>query len=367
LGHKADESFFLRKRPWSKRKDDILGYYLEPYLAKVARLGRRIILVDGFAGPGVFADGSVGSPLIICTKAQAAIDRGANVSVWCIEADSKLFASLDRNLAGFPFARAINSTLADSLPQVAEVAATHTLFLYLDPFTVDGLDWRRLDSVFRHVKDSRMSIEVLLNFNAPIFVRCALAALRAAIPEVDPSQEDPEEIDAPMAVTPTINRLDQIVGGNWWMDTLRSTRDFADQVRVVTNRLCAQLKERFAEVGFLPVKAKAEHRIPKYYLVFASRSTEGLLLMNDAMVRSRGQSIFFTDMFSRLDLQQMILREAARPIPRGQLITSVIRKAFCIFEWKEIRGMVEELLKDRRLLSATGKTKINDTVKVWSV
>ncbi|HOJ56086.1 MAG TPA: hypothetical protein PK184_17770, partial [Phycisphaerae bacterium] len=90
-------------------------------------------------------------------------------------------------------------------------------------------------------------------------------------------------------------------------------------------------------------------------------------LMNDAMVRSRGQSIFFTDMFSRLDLQQMILREAARPIPRGQLITSVIRKAFCIFEWKEIRGMVEELLKDRRLLSATGKTKINDTVKVWSV
>jgi len=29
--------------------------------------------------------------------------------------------------------------------------------------------------------------------------------------------------------------------------------------------------------------------------------------------------------------------------------------------------MVEELLKDRRLLSATGKTKINDTVKVWSV
>ena len=39
VGHKADKTFFEKKRHWSKRKDKILGYYLTPYLAKVSKLG----------------------------------------------------------------------------------------------------------------------------------------------------------------------------------------------------------------------------------------------------------------------------------------------------------------------------------------
>src|SRR5436305_12171705 len=64
------DDFFEGKRPWSKIKDGVLGKYMEPYLAKVNTRGQPILLIDGYAGPGVFEDNTLGSPLIMCEKAE---------------------------------------------------------------------------------------------------------------------------------------------------------------------------------------------------------------------------------------------------------------------------------------------------------
>jgi three-Cys-motif partner protein len=69
----TESEFFRAKRHWSKIKDEILANYLVPYLKKVAKLGQRIVLVDGFAGPGLFEDGTKGSPLIICEQAERTV------------------------------------------------------------------------------------------------------------------------------------------------------------------------------------------------------------------------------------------------------------------------------------------------------
>ena len=62
--------FFSGKRKWSRLKDQVLRSYLPPYLKKVNRLGKAIVLVDSFAGPGMFEeDNEEGSPLIICKTA----------------------------------------------------------------------------------------------------------------------------------------------------------------------------------------------------------------------------------------------------------------------------------------------------------
>jgi hypothetical protein len=80
MGHKANLSFFDTKRAWSVRKDNLLKYYLTPYLPKVAKLGRSIRLVDAFAGPGKFRDGASGSPLILCEAARIALQRSLSTA-----------------------------------------------------------------------------------------------------------------------------------------------------------------------------------------------------------------------------------------------------------------------------------------------
>src|ERR1700694_1575435 len=63
------DEFFEGKRPWSKIKDEVLEKYMTPYLAKVNTRGQPILLIDGYAGPGIFEDGAQGSPLIMCERA----------------------------------------------------------------------------------------------------------------------------------------------------------------------------------------------------------------------------------------------------------------------------------------------------------
>lgn len=67
---KTENEFFKAKRPWSRIKDQVIGSYLVPYLNKVSKLGQKIVIVDAFAGPGIFVDGDKGSPLIICDIAE---------------------------------------------------------------------------------------------------------------------------------------------------------------------------------------------------------------------------------------------------------------------------------------------------------
>src|ERR1700683_3193361 len=78
--------FFEAKRPWSKYKDFILGYYLDPYIPKVATLKKPILIVDCFAGCGRFGDGEPGSPLIIAPIIKKWRDKGISVSGEFIEA-----------------------------------------------------------------------------------------------------------------------------------------------------------------------------------------------------------------------------------------------------------------------------------------
>src|SRR5438046_1653581 len=91
-------NFFGVKRPWSKYKDFILSYYLDPYIPKVATLKKPILIVDCFAGCGQFGDGEPGSPLIISPLVKKWRDKGVDVRAEFIEADADNFRSLEQCL-----------------------------------------------------------------------------------------------------------------------------------------------------------------------------------------------------------------------------------------------------------------------------
>lgn len=367
LPHKADKSFFNVKRPWSKKKDIILDYYLDPYLAKVASLGLPILLVDGFAGAGRYGDGEIGSPVLMARKAQAAMSRDTTgktkVILHASEADAEIYNNLVTNISDYSFATAFNQSFADHLAALEPLVRTHSLFLYVDPFAIDGVEWASLDRVIRHV-GAACSVELLINFNAKAFVRRALSLLARDVPAPNPETEElSESVDDESSAS--LEKLSAAVGGDWWKDLLASDSTFSRQVHAVAEGFCRLLRERFQEVGSFAVKSNARLAIPNYFLIFGSRKPIALEIMNDAMAKARGESVIETDLFSRLELQSLILDLAAKPIARGELILAVMRKRFCVFARKEIRGEVESMLKNGQLKSATGSVRINDEIEVW--
>ncbi len=54
------KNFFKEKKDWSIFKDKILDYYLTPYIAKIVRTGKPLIIFDCFAGKGKFDNGEKG-------------------------------------------------------------------------------------------------------------------------------------------------------------------------------------------------------------------------------------------------------------------------------------------------------------------
>src|SRR5688572_4838381 len=121
----AGAEFFREKREWSKRKDNLLEKYLPQYLPKVAHaVHRPILVVEGFAGPGKFEDGSLGSPLIIISAIQKA--RLANlpvpISACFVEKDAELFARLKGETAPMLMVKVMEGPFLDNLPEIEKDA-----------------------------------------------------------------------------------------------------------------------------------------------------------------------------------------------------------------------------------------------------
>jgi len=381
LSHKADRSFFERKRYWSERKDRILGSYLTAYLPKIATQKVPIVVVDGFAGPGEFGDGKPGSPLIICRTVAAyrQFPNAQSVHVLCIEPEEDLASALDQRLKAFDFAKTEHSSFSTQVDRIVTFASNCSVFLYIDPFTVEGIVWRELDRVFAQLSKSRMSVEILMNFNGGSFVRRGLAALKRFVPPIDTNIEDPEEIDAPILESPTADRLTSVLGTDQWVELLSTDTPFPELVIQVCNIMKLNLRTRFKEVGDHAILAEAHHKVPKYSLIFGSRHPDALILFNDEFVKSTAtladralpsDATLFEMRPEALVpdtnvLPTLIRRHCSHRIRRGVLIANVIRDHFGRFSKGQVRGAIETMLKSGEIYSATGKTRISDKVEVW--
>jgi three-Cys-motif partner protein len=379
LGHKASNDFFNAKLPWSKRKDQILRYYLPPYLNKVRLLRRPILLVDGFAGRGVFRDGEQGSPVIIAEAARDAIECGTKVEELCIEIDDELFAELCTFTKHYPFVDCRNSSFLAVVPAIERRAANSTVFLYIDPYTVAGLEWEALDSILRHIDTSQSSVELLLNFNAHAFARHARSVMKIAQPELDESTGDADSLDAGDVDSASTEKLNAIVGGDWWRKILSQRLDFAAELDAITNTFVERLRERFREVYHHQIKAHWRHTVPKYSLIFGSRSVEATRLMNDAIVDSRklwadetapeDAGLFETRPAEVVPdttrLPGIVMERLDTRMPRGDLIVRVIQNSFGMYSETQIRQTIASLIKGGRIVSQTGRSRIPNEEQVW--
>jgi three-Cys-motif partner protein len=376
MGHKAGAEFFERKREWSRRKDRILEEYLPAYIQKVSRALRRpVLIVDAFAGPGAFEDGSLGSPTIIEGVAREARKRpGVSVNMLFIEKDPGLHARLASRFQSAPGVQVRQGSMLEHIAEVESLSETHTTFLYLDPYTVEGLEWEALDRIFRRV-EAGSSVEVLLNFNAHSFGRRGRQALgrREPAPHEDSDDPDLEGIDGGDLL---LKQLDDIVGGDWWRAVLANE---VYDVRGLVRGFCEQLQRRFRHVCYQEVLERVGDRVPKYAMVFGSRSGVALELMNDAMCSAREmfvreseeaqKTLFETRPESIVrdarSLTRLVLTHAQRPKKRRDLRREFIRTRPGSWSCSEINKELGSMLRNGQLQSETGETRINDETVVW--
>lgn len=369
------DEFFERKREWSRVKDKILGDYIVCYLRTVKERGRPIILIDAFAGPGRFADGSEGSPLIVC-KAIEAEGRGATR---CIFADIRpahrdALALCIRDYTKRGFAETPLADFTEALNRASEIGVDCTLFFYLDPWGLKELQFSTLRQIYE--RDTRQSTEVLINFSFRTFMRMSGNwSYGDAAREVDRKVKSAK-----------VEIVDGVMGGDYWRAIV------ADQSLSKTEREDAviaayleRIREFFAFAYSIPVKVADDgpsvpsDDVAKYHLIFGSRNGRAVRYMNDvAMNASKAyrekltEGVLFDMTPSRYQptpidqvKSEIINAVAKRPMKRGDIYEAIIPNHFLQYRVPDYRQMIEELtFKESRLfgnpLTMRRKGKLNE-------
>lgn len=360
-------AFFDQKRSWSKYKDLILDYYLQPYLAKVLHIGKPVLLVDCFAGPGKYSDGSEGSPLIIGRHVAPHAVSGASIECAFAESDPSLFRRLRENLQDIPFkATLLDGDFHTHISWITERAKTHTVFIYLDPIKPSQLLFEDMKPVYDQLRNNQ-SIEVLTNFLSPWFLRQALGALKC--PTVPASQEE------------TV--CSQIAGGNYWQDIcLDNTLSNSDRVEKLASQYACELGRWFHYCLYYPIRDKYEHKWPKYHLIFGTRHPDAVDLMNRAMVKARREFVgsrFIEGMLfdnrpakEVIDLQEIrghvlnTSRIIGRTSWRLLRVQTTIRHPGK-FTDSEFNTAIKKAIADGHLGCSASGRKIEEDAEVWPI
>lgn len=374
------DDFFREKKGWSKYKDFVLDHYLTPYLEKVKRLNRPILLVDCCAGPGMFDDGSEGSPIIISKHIEVLYEKDFDIQGLFLEKKKKFFAVLRQNMRPYEaFTQTIHTDFTNYLDHVKQFAKSSTVFLYVDPYGIRELPFSELAEIYKSIVEYKSSVEVLLNFNSPALVRCGLAALKmdTAALDVDSDEESVLELlGAATAMAPS--EVDEIAGGRYWRDILSDpTISFIEKEEAISEAYVMKMNNYFQWVCSFPIQ-KNYGQLPKYRLIYGTRHQDGIMLMNDTMYKAREH--FLDEEFAtgklfdlrppaeskNLSVFTSRLFEIVRdnePISRRNLKLEGMQEFFCRYNGSDYNQVVSKLLKGGeglKLYAHSGKTRIND-------
>jgi len=363
--------FFREKKPWSKYKDLILDYYLEPYLHKVKTLGKPILIVDCFAGPGKFGDGLLGSPLIISERLRPLYERGANVLGLYIEKDAELYNQLEANTRDSRVPVETRSgDFRDQVDEIVDLARHNTVFIYVDPIKPSDLFFDDLGSVYARLKGGS-SVETLINFMSAGFLRAVTGVQHLIAP--DGVVQTDHEI---------VLRWNDVAGGEYWHEiAFTPSLSAGGRTDMLAQGYATELKRWFDFVIPFPIRAKYE-QVPKYHMVFGSGHPDGIELMNTAMVKARRELVTSEFVVGRLFPDEPE-REVIDPEEVKRIVIETSRQSGkttwkmlrvystmnypCMYNKTDFNRAIKGLIRDGRLASDCPGTKIQENALIWTL
>lgn len=162
------------RKPHTEAKHIILRRYLGAWFAIMGKFNRRLLYLDGFAGPGVYADGSSGSPLIALEtlKGHAAFSPHVHYVFLFNEDRADRADELNRNVEALPLPDNVDvhiecgkfeDAAADLIAMLDEKGATLApTFAFLDPFGPSGMP---IDVVARLLADPKCEVFCYFDLN----------------------------------------------------------------------------------------------------------------------------------------------------------------------------------------------------------
>ena len=354
------DDFFEGKRPWSVIKDQVLRSYMPPYLAKVQKLGKPILLVDGYAGPGVFDGGEEGSPLIMCSACEkSAPDR---YQAFFFNRDKRHHEKLQSVLQRRGWLDKVEPILGDTtrlLPLLRSRLRDQTVFLYLDPFGPTGCAFDLLEPFL--TRSTAHSTEIVIMMHMPVMHRLAAGKkVRAG---------DGEDV----SIQRHHQTMTRVFGGEYWKDIMLADGDNAEErefalIKAYRDKLATHLPY----TGFCPVRVGEGDRI-KYFIVFASRHPHAMLLMNDAMngayFQRMHQAAFAGTLLEQTDWRNMVPRtglveaiithlQQEPGLTRDDLWLTIVQDHFMHYRHTDYIDAVQKLVESNELSCPTPrKTK----------
>ena len=169
--------------------------------------------------------------------------------------------------------------------------------------------------------------------------------------------------------------IDGIAGGSYWRNIVSNDRAFVEMEQACVQEYMKQMAHFFRGVCCYPIKEKYTHKIPKYRLIFGSRHPDAMVLINDAVCNARDlflkkervDDLLFdlrqdNEKHDPTRLRQAILTvlNSAAKLRRRELIVRSMEIVFGEYKESEHKTAITAMLKEGVLLSASGKTRIND-------
>ena len=362
---RKESEFFSGKRPWSKIKDQVIEDYLIPYLNKVSKLKKKIIIVDAFAGPGIFEDGTKGSPLIICETADKIVTD--NYIAIFVNSDKSCYEKLNNNISEYINKNSAISTygqVKDLLPYLEKIIEDSTLLIYLDPFGLKGCDFLLLEPYLG--RDKRFSTEIIINLSMPTLHRYATwKAVRSG------------------KVTNQTRKLNQklskILGGDEWKEIMWSDIPAKEKEKKVVELYVNRLKNYLPYAGYCPVREKIGTRT-KYYIIFCSRHPDVLVLMNDIMHKAYFRILseitykgtLFESQAKNLvkplkDIKKEIknLIKTYPGIKRKDCWLEIMKSNFMVWTHSEFVKSVENLVKNKEIKFHSFTKRLNENALLY--
>jgi three-Cys-motif partner protein len=367
-----EQDFFYNKKPWSKYKDLILDYYLQPYLQKIKNLRKPILVVDCFAGQGRFDDGESGSPLIILEKLQKLHQEEYKVTGYFIETVESRYEKLKRNMEGsiVPLVTR-RGDFRNFVPEIARLAKDSSVFVYLDPLKPSQLLFEDMKLVYDNLQEGR-SVETLINFMSWSFLRGVWGI-----------QEKILSNDKVLPDHPLTLRLNKIAGGTYWQKiAFEYVGSESERAEKLAEGYASTLHTTgFAYVLKYAIRNKYEDQSPKYHLIFGSRHPDALELMNRAMVKARREFVKkgFIDgylfpnqpdkeVIKPKEIEKVVVDTAKRvgktTWKNLRVQTTIANPS--IYTDSEFNRAIKEAIKTGKLKSSCAGTKIEEDAMVWS-